>query len=318
TAVVFILIPVIALLAGNMLTQPPKRARRAAWATGLTLALAAAFVPLVWVIAVVAALTFVAVRPAMWRNLAIVAAVPPVLLLPWSAQLASNPSALLLEVGLQPPGLTTTDLPARSLLLLSPGGPGLPPVWVTAGIAFAALVALLFSRRRALMMAGWGLALGGLLIAVAVSRAMIRPANGGAAASAWPGVALLLAAVGLLIAGATAVDAAPPVLKGGRAGPGPPAPRRRRAAGDHRWRRALSTVGVLLLVVVAFSAPVWAAASWVIRGVPGPVAPVVRPVVPAVVSASGSGLQTRTLVLQPENGHVGYSLQRGDSPSFGD
>ena len=319
TAVVFILIPVIALLAGNMLTQPPRRARRAAWATGLTLALAAAFVPLVWVIAVVAALTFVAVRPAMWRNLVIVAVVPPVLLLPWSAQLASNPSALLLEVGLQPPGLTTSDLSARSLLLLSPGGPGLPPVWVTAGIAFAALVALLLSRRRALMMAGWGLALGGLLIAVAVSRAMIRPANGGSAASAWPGVALLLAAVGLLIAGATAVEALPRVLKGGRAGPSPrpgaaAAPLTATTAGGAPWR----TVGVLLLAVVAFSAPVWAATSWVIRGVPGPVAPVSRPVVPAVVSASGSGLQPRTLVLQPENGHVGYSLQRGDSPSFGD
>jgi GT2 family glycosyltransferase len=319
TAAVFILIPVIALLAGNMLTQPPKRARRAAWATGLTLALAAAFVPLVWVIAVVAALTFVAVRPAMWRNLVIVAVVPPVLLLPWSAQLASNPSALLLEVGLQPPGLTTNDLSARSLLLLSPGGPGLPAVWVTAGIAFAALVALLLSRRRALMMAGWGLALGGLLIAVAVSRVMIRPANGGSAASAWPGVALLLAAVGLLIAGATAVEALPRVLKGGRAGPSPQARRGGSAANsDDGGRRALGTVGVLLLAVVAFSAPVWGATSWVIRGVPGPVAPVSRPIVPAVVSASGSGLQPRTLVLQPENGHVGYSLQRGDSPSFGD
>ena len=65
------------------------------------MAVAAAFVPLVWVMRRVAALTFVAVRPAMWRNLAIVAAVPPVLLLPWTVRLASNPSALLLEVGLQ-------------------------------------------------------------------------------------------------------------------------------------------------------------------------------------------------------------------------
>ena len=150
----------IALLAGNMLTQPPRRARRAAWATGLTLAAAAAFVPLVWVIAVAAALTFVAVRPALWRNLAIVALVPPVLLLPWSAGFASTPSALLLEVGLQSPGLTTSDLSARSLLLLSPGGPGLPPLWVTAGIALAALAALLLGQRRPLMMAGWGLAAG--------------------------------------------------------------------------------------------------------------------------------------------------------------
>ena len=69
--------------------------------------------------------------------------------------------------------------PARSLLLLSPGGPGLPPVWVTAGIAVAALAALLLSRRRALMMAGWGMALAGLLVAVAVSRVVVTPASGG-------------------------------------------------------------------------------------------------------------------------------------------
>ena len=36
TAVVFVLVPVIALLAGKMLTQPARRARRAAWGTGLT------------------------------------------------------------------------------------------------------------------------------------------------------------------------------------------------------------------------------------------------------------------------------------------
>ncbi len=323
TAVVFILIPVIALLAGNMLTQPPRRARRAAWATGLTVAAAAAFVPLVWVIAVIAALTFLAVRPAMWRNLAIVAVVPPVLLLPWSARLASNPSALLLEVGLQSPGLTTRDLSARSLLLLSPGGPGLPPVWVTAGIAFAALAALLFSRRRPLMMAGWGLAVGGLLIAIAVSRAMIAPANGGPAASVWPGVALLLAAVGLLLAGATAGEALPRLLKGARPGLSRKARRGGNAAGTEETgpggQRALRMLAAVLLAAVAFSAPVWAAAWWVMKGVPGPVAPVADPVVPAVVSASaGSGLQPRTLVLQSEDGHVGYSLQRGDSPSLGD
>ena len=88
TAVVFVLIPVIALLAGRMLTQPPSRARRAAWATGLTVAVAAAFVPLVWVVALAAALALVAARPGMWRNLGIVVAVPPLLLLPWTVQVA--------------------------------------------------------------------------------------------------------------------------------------------------------------------------------------------------------------------------------------
>ena len=72
----------------SMLTQPPRGPRRAAWATGLLVAVAAAFVPLVWVIAVVAgalaALVFRRQAPAVLRNLAIVALVPPVLLLPWT------------------------------------------------------------------------------------------------------------------------------------------------------------------------------------------------------------------------------------------
>ncbi len=63
TAVAFALIPVIGLQAGRMLTEPPRMARRAAWATGLSLAVAAAFVPLLWLIGLVAAvITAVALR----------------------------------------------------------------------------------------------------------------------------------------------------------------------------------------------------------------------------------------------------------------
>ena len=316
TAVVFVLLPVIALLAGRMLTQPARRARRAAWATGLTVAVAAAFVPLVWIVALAAALALIAVRPAMWRNLAIVALVPPVLLLPWTVQAASDPSGLLLEVGLQQPGLAVHDLPARSVMLLSPGGPGIPPVWVTAGLAVAALAALLLSRRRALMLAGWGVALSGLAIAVAVSRVMITPPAGGPAVSAWPGVALLIAAMGLLLAGVTAGEA---LLRGDRLSAATPGGSGKKGGSGPRGPRTLHGIGVVVLAAVACSTPVLAAASWVTSGVRGPVAPVSGPVVPAVVTAApDSGLQLRTLVLRPDGSQVSYSLQRGTSPSLGD
>jgi GT2 family glycosyltransferase len=331
TAVVFVLIPAIALLGGRMLTLPPRRARRAAWATGLTIAVAAAFVPLIWVVALVAALALVAARPGMWRNLGIVAAVPPVLLLPWTVQVATNPATLLLEVGLQQPGLAVHDLSARSLLLLSPGGPGLPRVWVTAGIAVAALAALLLSRRRALMMAGWSIALGGLLFAVAVSRVVVTPGSGQSAVPAWPGVAMLIAAVGLLLAGATAGEDIPRLVNGpGNEDiddwPGSSGKRRFRRGGRNggepagrRGPRTLRGIGVAVLALVACSAPVLAGVSWVISGVRGPVGPVSGPVVPAVVSASASdGLQQRTLVLRQAATAVSFSLQRGASPSLGD
>jgi GT2 family glycosyltransferase len=331
TAVVFVLIPVIAVLAGRMLTLSPRRARRAAWAAGLVVALAAAFVPLVWVVVVAVALALLAARPGMWRNLGIVAAVAPVLLLPWTVQVAANPSSLLLEVGLQQPGLAVRNLPARSLMLLSPGGPGLPPIWVTAGIVFAALAALLLSRRRALMLAGWGVALSGLLVAVAVSRLVVTPGSGEPAVPAWPGVGLLIAALGLLLAGATAGDAIPRLVTGdgGSGIDGQPAPggakqgkKRGRKGGERTGRsepRPLRRAGAAVLVAAACSAPVLAAASWVISGVRGPVGPVSGPIVPAVVTASsGNGLQQRTLVLRSVGSQVSFSLLRGASPSLGD
>jgi GT2 family glycosyltransferase len=319
SAVAFVLVPAIALLAGRMLTQPPRRARRAAWATGLTVAVAAAFVPLVWLVVVVLAVGLAAARPAMWRNLSIVAIVPPVLLLPWTIQAASNPASLLLEAGLQQPGLAVRSLPAKSIMLLSPGGPGLPPVWVTAGIALAALAALLLSRRRGVMLAGWGVALAGLLVAVALSRVMVTPATGGPAVSAWPGVALLIAAIGLLLAGVTAGEALPRLA--GRGG----VPDRGRRPGKAGGRKAgggprtLRGTAAALLAVAACSAPALAAASWVTNGVRGPVGPVAGPVVPAVVSVSASsGLQLRTLVLRSDGSQVDYALQRGTTPSLGD
>ena len=48
TAAAFVLLPLVAIMIGRMRAGPPRAARRAAWAAGLLLALAAAFVPLIW------------------------------------------------------------------------------------------------------------------------------------------------------------------------------------------------------------------------------------------------------------------------------
>ncbi|HLQ56908.1 MAG TPA: glycosyltransferase [Streptosporangiaceae bacterium] len=309
TAVVFVLLPLIALTAARMFTQPPRLARRAAWATGLSVAVATAFVPLVWLIAViaacVAALAFSAARRGMALNLAIAVLVPPLLLVPWTIQVATHPSLLLLEAGVQAPGLASPDLPARSLMLLSPGGPGMPPYWVTAGLAVAALAALLLGKRRVLVTAGWGVALFGLLIAIAVSRAAVTPPGSGATVPAWPGVALTVVAVGLLLAAATAGDAIPRLL----------------AAGPRGLRRLGSIRGlaVVVIAVAACSAPVLTAASWVIGGIRGPIAAVRGQLVPELVAvSSNNGLRLRTLVLRAEPGRVSYSVLRGTGPSLGE
>src|SRR5260370_9053977 len=86
TAVVFVLLPLIALTAARMFTQPPRLARRAAWATGLSVAVATAFLPLVWLIAGIpaclAALAFPAARPRMALDPAVPVLRPPRLLGP--------------------------------------------------------------------------------------------------------------------------------------------------------------------------------------------------------------------------------------------
>jgi len=106
-----------------------------------------------------------------------VLAVPLLLLLPWSVDILTHPARLFLEAGLARPGLAAVHLPVRSLLLLSPGGPGLPPFWVTAGLVLAATVALVVSGRRGLALAGWAVGVTGLIIAAAVSRVAITGAG---------------------------------------------------------------------------------------------------------------------------------------------
>ena len=288
------------LTAGRMLTERPRRARRAAWATGLLIAIAAAFVPLVWVVAVIVAaltgLAFARARRAMAVNLAIVALVPPVLLAPWTLDVAEHPSVLLFEAGLQQPGLASANLPARSVLLLSPGGPGLPPVWVTGGLLLAALAALLLRRRGFAVATSWGVALSGLLTAIAVSRFLVRPPGGGPVLPVWPGVALIVAALGLLLAVAAAGDDVHALFAAG----------------------GLRRAGVCALAIAACALPVLTAAYWIVTGVSGPVSNVAAPVLPEFVSIStGSGLHLRTLVLRPGARSVSYTLLRGADPPIG-
>jgi GT2 family glycosyltransferase len=304
TALALVLLPLIGVVAARVFTLGARRARRAAWAASLLVAVAAAFVPLIWVLTAVAmvigAIAFRRGRPAVLIDAAIVAVVPVVLLLPWSVSLATHPSQLLLEAGLQQPGLAAPRLSARSLLLLSPGGPGLPPFWVTAGLVLAAAVALLAAGRRSLVLAGWCAALLGLVAAAGLTKVIVTPAVGGTPVHAWPGPALVFAGAGLLLAALAAGDAFAGQL------------------GSGGWRRP-SGIAVVALAAVACTAPVLAGLAWVTSGVRGPVAPAAGPVLPEFVSvASDTGLRVRTLVLRvTPAGRVTYSVLRDSDPLIG-
>ena len=327
TAVAFVLLPLTGITIRRMLTGPPRAARRAAWASGLLVAIAAAFVPLIWAIAVVAALGAVAawrwLGPRTALNAGIVAVVPAAVLIPWTFHLVTSPSAFFLEAGLPRAGLAAANLRPASLLLLSPGGPGLPPVWVTAGLVLPAFCALLARRRMALVYTGWGVALGGLVIALVVSRVRVTPPQGGTAISAWPGIAIAVAAAGLLLAAAPLIEA----LTGA-------AIRRLSRAGDLTadltalttdltaeraprtgWRVLAAMAGC----AVAASAPVLAAGSWLAAGVGGPVAAASPQILPAFVAASSAGPdRNRTLVLRTDGGALSYTVLRDTDPVLGE
>ena len=335
TAVGFVLIPVIGMLAARMVTQPPKVARRAAWATGFTVTVGTSFVPLLWLMTIAgAALAVLALRRSteLLTNLTIVVLTPLVVLLPWLLPLLAHPTGLLLESGVKQQGLAVTDLPAKSLLLVSPGGPGLPPFWASAALLMLGLAALTTSRRLALVSVGWGAALLGFGAALLASRVTVGQ-PGSQSVNAWPGVALVVAAAGLLLAAAAAADGllsvradtdgAQPESAGqpGRSGraarrAGGRAGRDRRAgrSGPGGGRRVM----IAVLAVVACTAPAFAAGWWLVNGVEGPIGPASGQVVPPLMSNAADGSrQLRTLVLASSGSGVSYLLLRGTSPEFG-
>ncbi|RCG27926.1 glycosyltransferase family 2 protein [Sphaerisporangium album] len=297
TAVVFVLLPAYAALASRVLTAERRVARRAAWALGLLLAVGTAFAPLVYVLvallAGLAAVSFGGVRRGVGLSLGIAMAVPIFLLFPWLAQIATHPGRILLEAGLHRPGLADPRLPADALLLLSPGGPGVPPVWATGGLIAAALAALLFRRHKMVVIVGWGVALFGVLVAIVVARV---PVEG---AAPWPGVPLAFAATGLIAAAALTGHH---VMEYGRAG-------------------GLRRVAAALVVVMASATPLLVAGLWVKDGVTGPL----KRGVPAVVgdfaaasTAPGDAAET-TIVLRSEpGGRIAFTALRGRSPLLGE
>ncbi|HZC40855.1 MAG TPA: glycosyltransferase, partial [Streptosporangiaceae bacterium] len=304
TAVMFVLLPVIGLLVARIFTASPRRARRAAWAAALVTAVAAAFVPLTWIAVAVltgaGALLAARTRKPAGLNLAIVTVVPPLLLLPWSVQVATQPMSVFLEAGLSQPGLAQAGLAGKFLLLLSPGGPGLPPYWVTGGLLLAAALTVVLAGSRPLVRAGWAIALTGLLIAAGASRLVVTPPTGGAPVAAWPGPVLALAGAGLLMSVAAAGDLLRDKLAAGR------------------WRHPAGAA-LVAVAVVASAGPALGLASWVAKGVRGPVAVVRNQVLPEFVAVSAdTGLRQRTLVLRAgRHGAISYEVLRDTDPLLG-
>jgi GT2 family glycosyltransferase len=327
-AVVIVLPALLSLLCQALLPPLSSRARtmrlaarragrripgaRTPWSAGLVLAVASAFDPIVYVmlapVVLAASLAALARRAwwGIWRGL-IVAVIPLLLLMPWSARVWHNPRLLAVGVGQQDPGLQAPKLPALDLLLMHPGGPGLPPAWLYVGVVLLGVLGLLQLTRPGPARLGWLLAGVGLVAGVAVSHvhATTLDAVTGATVTrvaGWPGSSTALIGAGLLMSAAAA---------GGRL-------RRRLAQANFGWRQPVA----LVLTAVGALTPVASAALWLDRGV----GPILRAgsssVLPAFVTAEAGSLDApRTLALRPaaDKGRaIEYALLRDRGPQLGD
>lgn len=283
--------------------------RRAA-GSALLMSVILAATPAVWLVAFIAVLVASALtwfrfsahdRTAAWGILARFAIgilVPLVALMPWTLHLLANPTLFLLEPGLNAPGIVDANLRPVDVLLLHPGGVGMNPLWFTAGIVFAAVVALFRRDTLSVVGAWWALGLVALTIGVLQSLLSVSVPGSLTDIRPWPGPMTLVLGLAMVAACGVAVEGL-----------------RERFVGQN------FTLGQPLAVIAtlgALVAPILAAVWWIpanddlVRR-----APVID--VPAFVAAEANGPQApRTLILSDNGeGLVRYTLLGGDALMLG-
>jgi hypothetical protein len=294
-AAVQIALPVLGLATAKvLLDDPAEHGWWRVWALGLGLSVTCAFAPLLWPIAVlvlVAGALVLVRRGAFARASAalLVAVVPAAVLFPWSFAALGQPTLFL--AGQRP---ADADLPGWHLLLLSPGGPGLPFALLALGVLLAGLGGLVRLSFRRLALASWGVALIGLAVAGVLARLQVSHR------AVWPGVPLQVTGLALLVAALVAGHGV----------------RRQLAGHSFGWRQLTAS----LIAVLAAAAPVLAAASWVVRGADDPLRRGGTHVLPAFAAADIDDTPgIRALTLRPRaDGRLGYAVTRGAAPTLAD
>lgn len=291
-AVVQVALPLLGLATAHvLLLDPAERGWWRVWALGLGLAVTCAFAPLLWPLAAVVLLAGAVVllrRGRVTRALAavVVALVPGLLLFPWSFAALGDPR--LFVAGQRP---ADHLLPAWHLVVLAPGGPGVPAVLVTTGVLLAGLGGLVRTSFRRLALVAWAVALLGFAAAGVLARTTLS------GRSLWPGVPLQLAGLCLVVAALVAGHGA----------------RRRLAGHSFGWRQVAAFLTAALAAVV----PLLAAGAWVVRGADDPLQRGRTDVLPAFARAevqSTPGLRALALVPRSD-GRLGYDLLRGTAPT---
>lgn len=276
------------------------RRRRAAWRTGLWLALLTAFVPvalpvavlLVSLVLVVAALTGARAWTAhdVVAPLVVAVALVPLLLVPWwLTGVVQAPGAWwYVDAGAPARDLLTAP-GAWDLALGRPAGPAGAPGWLSAGVVLAAVAALLRSGTRPHVLRAWTVAVVGLATAVVLT-----------GRDEWSGFALLLAQAAWVCAVAIAATGISAQLSGRSFG----------------WQQPVG----LLVVVAGLLSPVLGLFWWVATGVDGPLHRSAASDVPAYMTDAAVADPDNGVLVVRGAGHRTYEyvLLRGDGQRLGD
>jgi GT2 family glycosyltransferase len=280
TVVALIVLPIIVNSAWQLADNP---GWQHALRLGIWTALAAAFAPIVLLLAV-GGLAILWYAEGRWvaRQLVVALVTPLVLLGPWLAQRALHPWRMWWEAGYPVPG----DAAVLDVVLGRCGGAGGAPAWLTIGLIALAVVALVPRTTRTGVRLAWLTALLGLGVALLGTVVTYSTPAGTTDLTPWVAVP-----TGLWIGGlATAVLLAVPATTG--------------------WPRP----ALAAAVVVALVLPVGTAGWWLARGVDGPLTD--RP--PSLVPAFLTERSGDTLILTGslESG-VDYRVVSGDGPYLG-
>lgn len=272
---------------------------RAAGAVGFWLLLACSLVPLVWGLAAVAGVVSAARagRVKAWLQWLLVLASPLLLFVsPWGQAVLRFPGRLL--TGIEPALAPTDPVPAWTLLV-GQATPGAAPLWLGIGFfavcwlgAFVGAV-----RRPAVSLPALGLAVGSVVVAIAITRFVVQVPPGTwirPQALEWQ----VLVAAGLLLAAVSGLDRIMADLSGSVLGV-----------------RHAATLGMAILSVAAL---VVATGWWALAGQLGLSRGEVG-VVPAFVRSAQLGpTPGRALAMVAEEGRIRWALLEGDNAGLGD
>ena len=270
--------------------------RAAAVAVLLLAAIGAVSPPMLVPLAVLAVVAAVRLRGRR-RLLAMSLLIGPIVVLaPWWQVVVNDPATLLLEPGVR---MTLDTEPPWHAAFFDPGGWWSLPWWMGIGLTLAVVASALRALDAPPVRLGlvvFGLALTWALILESIA---VTPDNTAAPVDPWSGSILMLGLAAALVSAAVAARGA----------------RTRLSRAAFTWRQpALAVVTVLAVV----SPLVWVV-TWLGHGASGPLDRGSANPLPAFVRAqSVLPEQIRTLVLEPDQGRLAYTLLRSRGAQWGD